>query len=101
MQAGAKETARKLMAGDTRVKPPAGGILDAPAKNAGFSVDEDEFIAGTPDQVADQIIDQCRRCGAGHFVATLARGSENLRPEAVKLFGEQVVPVLRQAALDA
>lgn len=101
MRANARETARSLMAGDTRVRPQESGLLDAPSKNNGFTVHDDEFIAGTPAQVAEQIADQCRRCGAGHFVATLARGAESQRPGAVKLFGEKVVPVLRQATLDA
>jgi alkanesulfonate monooxygenase SsuD/methylene tetrahydromethanopterin reductase-like flavin-dependent oxidoreductase (luciferase family) len=36
-----------------------------------FSVSDDEFIAGTPDRVADQIIAQCRQAGAGHFLGIL------------------------------
>ncbi len=99
MQAGAREAARLLMAGDTRVRPQAGGLLDAPGQTAGFTVHEDEFIAGTPDRVAERIVEQCRRCGAGHFVGTLARGAENLRSDAVRLFGERVVPALKRAEI--
>ena len=99
MEAVAKETARKVMAGDTRFAAPAASLLDAPQKGAGFSVHADEFISGTPDQVAEQIIEQCRGCGAGHFLATLARGSNDYRAEAVRLFGERVVPVLRTAEI--
>lgn len=99
MEAVARETARKVMAGDTRLAPGEKSLLDAPGKGAGFSVHEDEFVAGTPAQVAEQIVEQCRGCGAGHFLATLARGSGEARAQAVRLFGEQVVPVLRRAEL--
>src|SRR5262245_49419158 len=75
----ARESAAKVLAGDPRVKgstlldapvhaAPA-GPAHAPKAGAGFSVHEDEFIAGTPAQVADEIIAQCRACGAGHILA--------------------------------
>lgn len=98
IDAVAKETARAVLAGDTRVMA-AKSLLDAPDKAAGFTVDDAEFIAGTPDQVAEQIVEQCRGCGAGHFLATLARGSHDRRAGAVRLFGEQVVPVLQRAGV--
>ena len=59
----------------------------------------DEFIAGTPAQVAEQIIEQCRACGAGHILAILGRAVDERRAEAVKLFGEQVIPILRRAEM--
>jgi len=65
----------------------------------GFSVHEDEFIAGTPAQVAEQIIAQCRGCGAGHFLAILGRAVDEHRIRAVELFGEQVIPILRRAEI--
>jgi alkanesulfonate monooxygenase SsuD/methylene tetrahydromethanopterin reductase-like flavin-dependent oxidoreductase (luciferase family) len=98
IDAVAKATARAVLAGDPRVGA-AKGLLDAPEKGAGFTVDAAEFIAGTPGEVAEQIVEQCRGCGAGHFLATLARGSHDRRAGAVRLFGEQVVPVLRKAAI--
>lgn len=96
MAAVAKATARAVMAGDPRVVSPK-SLLDAPDRDAGFSVDEEEFIAGTPDQVAEQIIEQCRGCGAGHFLATLSRGSYTRQADAVRLFGNKVVPALGRA----
>jgi alkanesulfonate monooxygenase SsuD/methylene tetrahydromethanopterin reductase-like flavin-dependent oxidoreductase (luciferase family) len=94
----ARETARAVMAGDTRVAS-AKSLLDAPAKGAGFTVDDQEFVSGTPDEVAEIIVEQCRGCGAGHFLATMARGSHDRRAGAVRLFGERVVPVLRRAEI--
>ena len=58
---------------------------------AGFSVHADEIIAGTPAHRA------IRGCGAGHFPAILGRAVDARRVQAVKFFGEQVVPILRRA----
>lgn len=98
MDAIARETARAVMAGDTRVAS-AKSLLDAPSKGAGFTVDDQEFVSGTPGEVAEQIVEQCRGCGAGHFLATMARGSHDRRADAVRLFGERVLPVLRSAEI--
>lgn len=55
------------------------------------------MIAGTPADVAEQIIKQCRGCGAGHFLAyavnTLSRGQAE---RSLQLWRE-VMPVLRAA----
>ena len=97
----AMEATRKVLAGDPRVRQQPSSLLDAPKpepkSGAGFSVHADEFIAGTPAQVAEQIIAQCRHCGAGHFLAILGRAIDEQRIRAVELFGEQVIPILRRA----
>jgi alkanesulfonate monooxygenase SsuD/methylene tetrahydromethanopterin reductase-like flavin-dependent oxidoreductase (luciferase family) len=90
----AKEVTRAVLAGDPRVKADASTLLDT---KAGFAVHDDEFIAGTPAQVADQIIAQCRAVGAGHVLAILGRAVDERRAAAVTLFGEQVIPILRRA----
>ena len=92
----AMEATRRVLAGDPRVGARA-SLLDAPRAGSGFSVHADEFIAGTPSQVAEQIVAQCRACGAGHIVAILGRGIDQHRAEAVTLFGEAVIPMLRRA----
>ena len=87
-----------LLANDPRVgQTPT--LLDAPKAGSGFSVHADEFIVGTPTQVAEQIIEQCRACGAGHILAILGRAVDQRRAEAVKLFGENVIPILRRAEI--
>jgi alkanesulfonate monooxygenase SsuD/methylene tetrahydromethanopterin reductase-like flavin-dependent oxidoreductase (luciferase family) len=88
---------QKILAGDPRVITSASSLLDAPRAGAGFSLHDDDYIAGTPTQVSEQIIDQCRRCGAGHVLAMLGGGSASQRLEALTLFGEEVVPRLRRA----
>ncbi len=60
---------------------------------------EDEFIAGTPARVAEQIVAQCRACGAGHIVAILGRAVDEQRVAAVELFAERVIPILRRAEI--
>jgi alkanesulfonate monooxygenase SsuD/methylene tetrahydromethanopterin reductase-like flavin-dependent oxidoreductase (luciferase family) len=74
--------------------------LDGPDSAAGgFTVDDDEFIAGTPSQVAEQIVEQCRYTGAGHIVVSLSgSGSEDMG-QAWELFGTGVIPTLRKAAI--
>jgi hypothetical protein len=49
--------------------------------------------------VAEQIIGQCRACGAGHILAILGRAVDEGRLRAVELFGEQVIPILRKAEI--
>jgi len=72
-------------------------LLDVPNPSAGFIVDDDEFVTGTPSQVAEQIVEQCRFVGAGHFVAMMSHKDGIER--AWELFGEHVNPVLRKASL--
>ena len=95
----AMEVTRNVLAGDHRVRPHSSSLLDAPKSGSGFTVHEDEFIAGTPAQVAEQIIGQCRTCGAGNILAILGRAVDRHRLEAVGLFGEQVIPILRRAEI--
>jgi alkanesulfonate monooxygenase SsuD/methylene tetrahydromethanopterin reductase-like flavin-dependent oxidoreductase (luciferase family) len=92
----AKELTQKVIAGDPRVRAAASSLLDA---KTGFAVHDDEFIAGTPAQVAEQIIEQCRACGAGHILAILGRAVDERRIRAVELFGDYVIPILRKAEI--
>ena len=93
----AMDVTSTLLAADPRVGRHTPSLLDAPKAGSGFSVHTDEFIAGTPAQVAEQIIEQCRACGAGHILAILGRAVDQRRAEAVNLFGENVIPILRRA----
>jgi alkanesulfonate monooxygenase SsuD/methylene tetrahydromethanopterin reductase-like flavin-dependent oxidoreductase (luciferase family) len=81
---------------DSRFK--AAPVPDAPERSGGFTVSEDEFISGTPETVAGKIIDQCRRVGAGHFLAVLHWGAGIDEVTAAhELFGAEVLPALREA----
>jgi alkanesulfonate monooxygenase SsuD/methylene tetrahydromethanopterin reductase-like flavin-dependent oxidoreductase (luciferase family) len=95
----AMDVTSSLLAADPRVGRHTPSLLDAPKAGSGFSVHADEFIAGTPARVAEQIIEQCRACGAGHILAILGRAVDQHRAQAVKLFGEEVIPILRRAEI--
>jgi len=95
----AKAVTLKVVAGDPRVKGHSSSLLDAPKAGAGFSLHDDDYIAGTPAQVAEQVIDQCRRCGAGHLLAILGRAASPRRRESMTLFGEEVIPQMRRAQI--
>ena len=93
----ARHAAEKVLAGDFRVGTAKTDLLDAPKAGAGFSMHDDEFVAGTPAQVAEQVVEQCRACGAGHFLGIFGRGSGAGHADMVTLFAEEVMPVLRRA----
>lgn len=98
MSHSALERYKKFVASDSRMK--FSHVPDAPRQPGGFSVSEDEFISGTPDQVAEQIIGQCRHTGARHFLSVLhwGAGFDEVR-SAHELFGRKVIPALRKAAI--
>lgn len=84
---------KRYVSQDPRVRQ---HVPDAPAKAGGFSVSDDEFITGTPPQVAEQIIGQCRAVGAGHFLAVLHWGASiDEVAEAHRVFAREVIPRLR------
>jgi alkanesulfonate monooxygenase SsuD/methylene tetrahydromethanopterin reductase-like flavin-dependent oxidoreductase (luciferase family) len=95
----AKAATEKIVAGDPRVISRSTSTLDAPRAGAGFSLHDDDYVAGTPSQVAEQLIEQCRSIGAGHVLTMLGRSSPTERLEALTLFGDEVVPQLRRAQL--
>jgi hypothetical protein len=74
-------------------------VLDTPTAHA-FSISEEEFIAGTPVAVAQQIVSQCRTAGAGNFAAIFGLG---VTPDTLqgwyRDFGAHVIPVIRATAL--
>jgi alkanesulfonate monooxygenase SsuD/methylene tetrahydromethanopterin reductase-like flavin-dependent oxidoreductase (luciferase family) len=75
-------------------------VPDAPAQSGAFKISEDEFITGTPKEVAEQIIEQCKATGAGNFLAVLHWSAPIEEVErAHELFGREVIPLLRAAAV--
>jgi hypothetical protein len=90
-----------VLAADPRVATPdRPAILDTPTAHA-FSVGDDEFIAGTAATVAEEVIEQCCKAGAGNFAAIFSRPPNVLKaPDVLKEwyaeFGNQVIPHLRQ-----
>jgi alkanesulfonate monooxygenase SsuD/methylene tetrahydromethanopterin reductase-like flavin-dependent oxidoreductase (luciferase family) len=95
-----EQVTRSRLLADSRLSAPERPVFDTPTSHA-FSIGADEFIAGAPDNVAEQAIAQCREVGAGHFLATFDRSAqrEQLR-DAWEMFGTSVVPALRQASVE-
>ena len=94
---GVAERIKEYVSHDPRanLKP----VLDVPS-GRGFSLSDDEFITGTPADVAEQIIEQCRQVGAGNFLTVLhwsAPFDEVAR--AHDLFGHEAIPLLRKASV--
>ena len=58
------ERLKSFVAEDDRLNA---NVPDAPAPSGGFTLSGDEFITGTPKDVAQNIIEQCRTVGAGNF----------------------------------
>ena len=75
-------------------------VPDAPGPTHGFSVGEDEFVAGTGERAAEEIIRQCRRVGAGHFLSTVDRSApKEQRMATFEIYARHVIPALRQASV--
>ncbi len=73
-----------------RVLAPGRDVFDTPVSHA-FTIGSDEFIAGAPDSVAEEIIAQRRECGAGHFLAIFDRAAPRKQLAASwELFGTAV-----------
>jgi alkanesulfonate monooxygenase SsuD/methylene tetrahydromethanopterin reductase-like flavin-dependent oxidoreductase (luciferase family) len=71
--------------------PPWASLLDRPDEHNDALSDE-EFIAGTPEQVAEEIVRQCATVGAGHFVATFSAMDRTELAEAHEAYAEYVIP---------
>src|SRR6516164_6988825 len=78
-------------------RPASTHAPDAPAPTGGFTLSVDEFITGTPKESAQNIIEQCRAVGAGHFLTVLNWSApfEEVA-QAHELFGREVIPFLRR-----
>lgn len=89
------ERLKSYVAEDERL---TANVPDAPAPTGGFTLSDDEFITGTPQQTADNIIEQCRTVGAGHFLAVLNWSAPvDEVAQAHELFGREAIPLLRAA----
>ncbi|MEQ6333930.1 LLM class flavin-dependent oxidoreductase [Sphingobium sp. MK2] len=72
-------------------------LLDQADPSKAPPVSDDEFIVGTPEQVAEQIIAQCREVGCGNFLfGPIGRTFEAMW-QCHETFGQKVIPILRNA----
>jgi len=79
------------------IKKGSGQALDQPGQH-GYRLGDDEFIIGSPEQVAEQIIDQCQRSSVGNFqVVFSGHGNLDQLERSWALYGEGVIPLLNKA----
>jgi alkanesulfonate monooxygenase SsuD/methylene tetrahydromethanopterin reductase-like flavin-dependent oxidoreductase (luciferase family) len=92
---------RNRLKADPRLDlPDRPALLDTPTAHA-FSIGDEEFSAGTPLSVAEQIIAQCSQVGAGHFAATFDRSQPPKQLQRwYRDFGARTIPLLHDASLD-
>jgi alkanesulfonate monooxygenase SsuD/methylene tetrahydromethanopterin reductase-like flavin-dependent oxidoreductase (luciferase family) len=93
-----RRLSRQRLRADPRLDlPDRPAVLDTPAAHA-FTIGDEEFIAGTPRSVAEQIIEQCSQAGAGNFAALFDRSKS---PHELKGwyrdFGAGTIPLLHGA----
>ena len=89
------ERLKSFVAEDDRLSTHA---PDAPAPSGGFTLSNEEFITGTPKEAAQNIIEQWRSVGAGHFLTVLNWSAPLDRvTKAHELSGREAIPLLRKA----
>ncbi|ATE65485.1 LLM class flavin-dependent oxidoreductase [Rhizorhabdus dicambivorans] len=83
---------------DKRYVAPGQKAFDAPSGGHGFTIGEDEYISGTPAQVREQVLEQCERTGAGHFLSIFG-GCDDLDQltRSWELYAVEVNPALARA----
>jgi alkanesulfonate monooxygenase SsuD/methylene tetrahydromethanopterin reductase-like flavin-dependent oxidoreductase (luciferase family) len=90
---------RRLQSAMARLPPgPGAQVPDAPGQ--GSLVGDEESICGSPAEVAEQIIEQCRRVGAAHFLAYLFYGYTREQVRRSYELWRQVIPILRRADVE-
>jgi alkanesulfonate monooxygenase SsuD/methylene tetrahydromethanopterin reductase-like flavin-dependent oxidoreductase (luciferase family) len=88
------ERLKSFVAEDERL---GANVPDTPAPSGGFTLSDDEFITGTPKDVAQIVIEQCRTVGAGHFLTVLNWSAPfDEVAQAHELFGREAIPLLRK-----
>jgi alkanesulfonate monooxygenase SsuD/methylene tetrahydromethanopterin reductase-like flavin-dependent oxidoreductase (luciferase family) len=94
----AKAVAHRLKAFVAEDERLNANVPDAPAPSGGFTLSDEEFVTGTPKDVAQNIIEQCRAVGAGHFLTVLNWSAPiDEVAKAHELFGSVAIPLLRAA----
>lgn len=72
---------------------------EVPAFTGSYFVGPDEVIAGSPRSVADQIIAQCKKTGAGHIFAFCSACLEYGEVARSHELWREVIPILRKAEI--
>jgi alkanesulfonate monooxygenase SsuD/methylene tetrahydromethanopterin reductase-like flavin-dependent oxidoreductase (luciferase family) len=94
----AKRALLEVLTASAGPLPPWATLLDRPDESIAALSDE-EFVSGTPQQVADQLIEQCQVIGAGHLLVAFSERDRDRLEESHELFSTEVAPQLRQATV--
>ena len=78
--------------------PPFAAVLDRPGESSEM-LSDDEFVSGTPAQVAEQLIEQCRAVGAAHSMIMFSDIEPAALERSHELFAAEVIPALHSAGL--
>jgi alkanesulfonate monooxygenase SsuD/methylene tetrahydromethanopterin reductase-like flavin-dependent oxidoreductase (luciferase family) len=76
--------------------PPFAALLDRPDESSDM-LSNDEFVSGTPAQVAAELIHQCRTIGASNVMVAFSAIEPPELEEAHRLFAAEVLPHLHAA----
>ncbi|MEP7045596.1 MAG: LLM class flavin-dependent oxidoreductase [Ilumatobacteraceae bacterium] len=94
----AKRALLEVLTASAGPLPPWAALLDRPDESIATLSDE-EFVSGTPQQVAEQLIEHCQVIGAGHLLVAFSERDHGRLEECHELFSTEVAPLLRQAAV--
>ncbi|HEY7626604.1 MAG TPA: LLM class flavin-dependent oxidoreductase [Ilumatobacteraceae bacterium] len=78
--------------------PPWAALLDRPDESID-ALSDDEFVSGTPAQVAEQLIAQCQEIGAGHLLVAFSERDYERLEHSHHLFSSEVAPALSAASV--
>jgi alkanesulfonate monooxygenase SsuD/methylene tetrahydromethanopterin reductase-like flavin-dependent oxidoreductase (luciferase family) len=72
-----------------------------PKASPGLLIAPDEFVFGSPESVAEQLVEQCRKCGAGHLMGYVNPAMSDEQIALNYVLWEKVIPMLRKANVDS
>jgi alkanesulfonate monooxygenase SsuD/methylene tetrahydromethanopterin reductase-like flavin-dependent oxidoreductase (luciferase family) len=89
-----KQALRTFLAASAGPLPPFAAVLDRPDSDSD-QLSNDEFISGTPEQVAEELRQQAAAIGAGHVMVMFSAMDPAQLREAHDQFSSDVIPLLR------
>lgn len=89
----AKRSLLELLERSAGPLPPFAALLDRPDETSSV-LSDDEFVTGTPDQVAVELIRQCRTVGASNLLVTFSAVAPDELDAAHCTFAQHVIPQL-------
>lgn len=90
----AKRSLLDLLNASAGPLPPFAALLDRPDESSDM-LSDDEFVSGTPEQVATELIRQAHAVGTSNIVVSFSAVDPIELDEAHAAFCEQVIPALR------